>query len=100
MQYAQLPRTRIPALNQKCLIWLCVARTEFSNPAIEDLPDSLVYFDATRTRIDDQGLKDFLRLRNLRKLVLLRTPTTEAGIDRLKATMPWCDVAWEPLQRR
>lgn len=92
-----LPRTRIPAFNRQPLRWLCVARTQFSNPAIEDLPDSLTYFDATRTRVTDEGLEGFRRLRRLKTLILRRTPTTQAAIDQLAQQMPWCQIHWEPM---
>ncbi|WP_397571062.1 hypothetical protein [Schlesneria sp. T3-172] len=92
-----LPRTRLPFLRNQTLQWLCVARTQFSNPAIQDLPDSLTYFDATRTRINDAGLSGFTRLKRLKTLILRRTPTTSAGIGRLQQQMPWCRISWEPL---
>jgi hypothetical protein len=92
-----LPRTNIPWLNHPGLTWLCVARTQFSNPAIDDLPTSLEYFDATRTRINDEGIDSFLRLKNLKTLILRRTPTSRAQIEKLKTKMPWCEIGWEPL---
>lgn len=97
IQSVSLPRTRIPCLNYQPLKWLSVGRTQFSNPAIADLPDSLTYFDATRTRITDDGLPEFQRLKNLKTLWLRRTPTTEDGIENLKKQMPWCKIEWEPM---
>jgi hypothetical protein len=99
IQGAKLPRTRIGFLNHEGLTWLCVARTQFSDPAIADLPESLTYFDATRTRISDEGLDGFLRLRNLKKLILRRTPTTPEAIARLRDQMPNCKITWEKLKR-
>ena len=93
-----LPRTNITWLGKQQLSWLCVARTQFSNPAIDDLPLSLTYFDATRTRINDEGLSSFCRLKNLKSLKLLRTPTTHAAIVRLRQQMPWCKIDWEPMR--
>jgi hypothetical protein len=84
-------------LNHDGLVWLCVRRTQFSNPAIEDLRQSLQYLNATRTRISDHGLQSFVRLDNLRILNLRRTPTSESAIDALRAQMPWCVIEWEPL---
>ncbi len=92
-------RDRMPWLNHDSLKWLCVARTQFSNPAIDDLPESLEYFDATRTRISDQGLPKLKRLRNLKTLKLLRTPTSQKAINDLKTDMPWCEIQWQPLTR-
>ena len=92
-----LPRTRIRWLNHAGLTWLCVKRTQFSNPAIEDLPQSLEYFDATRTRINDDGLSSFVRLANLTSLDLRRTPTSKNAIEVLRTQMPWCKIKWEPL---
>ena len=100
IQGVSLPRTRIPCLNYQPLEWICVARTQFSNPAIADLPDSLTYFDATRTRITDDGLSEFQRLKNLKTLWLRRTPTTKAAVDNLKKQMPWCKIEWEPMVER
>ena len=98
IESVQLPRGRIPALSRQALSWLCVARTQFSNPAIEDLPLSLTYFDATRTRITDEGLPSFTRLKKLRSLSLRRTPTTPEAVEKLREQMPWCHIAWEPMQ--
>ena len=95
----KLPRTRMSWLDNENLTWLCVARTQFSNPAIDDLPLSLTYFDATRTRINDEGLNGFVRLKNLKTLWLRRTPTTEEAIEALRRKMPWCAISWEPLER-
>jgi len=94
---AQLPRGRIPSLTSQKLTWLCVAQTQFSDPAIADLPASLIYFDATRTRISDRGLAGFVRLKRLKSLDLSRTPTSQAAIEVLRQDMPWCEVHWEPL---
>jgi hypothetical protein len=100
MQELPLPRTSLPWLKyQDRLTWLGVSRTQFSDPAIDDLPLSLEYFDATRTRITDEGLDKFVRLKNLTKLNLSRTPTTEASIERLRSQMPWCEITWEELAR-
>ena len=93
-----LPPTNMAWLNKDSLTWLCVSRTQFSNPAIEDLPLSLNYLDATRTRINDDGLDSFVRLQNLDTLILRRTPTTKEGVEALRARMPWCDIRWEPLK--
>lgn len=90
-------RGRLPFLARRDLKWLGVMRTQFSNPAIDDLPLSLEYLDATRTRINDDGLDKFLRLKNLKTLKLLRTTTTEEGIENLRRKMPWCEISWEPL---
>jgi hypothetical protein len=94
-----LPRTRIDWLNHSGLTWLCVKRTQFSNPAIDNLPQSLQYLDATRTRINDDGLSSFVRLANLRSLDLRRTPTSGKAIEVLRTQMPWCTIKWEPLVR-
>lgn len=93
----KLPRTRMPWLNSDGMRWLCVSRTQFSNPAIEDLPLSLTYFDATRTRINDEGLKSFTRMTNLKTLKLRRTPTSSEAIELLRKKMPWCKIDWQPL---
>jgi hypothetical protein len=92
IQSAQLPRGRIPAFSRQPLSRLSVRRTQFSNPAIEDLPLSLTYFDATRTRITDEGLASFTRLKKLRSLSLRRTPTTPEAVERLREQMPWCHI--------
>ena len=99
IESAQLSRGRLPCLRLQRLSWLCVARTQFSNPAIDDLPTSLTYLDVTRTRITDEGLPAFIRLTQLRTLILCRTPTTAAAVQRLRHEMPWCEISWEPLQR-
>lgn len=94
----KLSRRRMPWLNHDGLKWLCVARTQFSDPAIDDLPQSLEHFDATRTRISDQGLSKFKRLRHLKKLVLRRTPTSPKAVNDLRSEMPWCEIRWESLE--
>ncbi len=98
VQSMKLGRERIPCLQNTNLKWLLVARTQFSNPAIDDLPLSLEYFDATRTRISDEGLEKFVRLKNLQKLILRRTPTSKSAIDELQKKMPWCEIEWEELR--
>ena len=99
IESAQLSRGHLPCLSLQRLSWLCVARTQFSNPAIEDLPTSLTYLDATRTRITDEGLPAFIRLKKLRTLILCRTPTTAGAVERLRSQMPGCEISWELLQR-
>lgn len=93
----KLPKTRIPWLTHEGLTELSVRRTNFSNPAIEDLPDSLEWLNAGRTRINDDGLDSFVRLKKLKWLNLSRTPTSEAAIEDLRRKMPWCKIEWEPL---
>jgi hypothetical protein len=95
----RLPRTSMQWLNHDGLNWLCLNRTQLSNPALKDLPDSLEYFDATRTRINDDGLNSFVRLANLKTLNLRRTPTSENAINALRQRMPWCEIKWEPLSQ-
>lgn len=97
VQSMDLPRRRIPALSRPDLRWLCVCRTQFSNPAIGDLPAGLEYLDATRTRINDEGLPQLTRLRRLENLNLSRTPTSPEAIENLRRQMPWCEITWEPL---
>lgn len=92
-----VPRTAIPALNGSRLRWLLVARTDFSNPAIKSLPPSLEHLDATRTRIDDEGLPLFASMTNLKTLILRRTPTSEEAIEELREQMPWCVIRWQSL---
>ncbi len=99
IQGTPIGRGRLRWLNHESLVWLCVARTQFSNPAIDSLPISLEYFDATRTRINDEGLAKFKRLTNLKTLKLKRTPTTGAAIEQLQREMPWCGIGWEPLKQ-
>lgn len=96
---ARLPRTGMEWLNHDGLRWLCLSRTQLSNPAIDNLPDTLEYFDATRTRINDDGLNSFVRLKNLKLLNLRRTPTSENAINALRQRMPWCEIEWESLHQ-
>lgn len=79
---------------------LHLARSEFSDSAIQDLPDTLEYLDLTRTRISDAGLMGFVRLKRLKKLLLLCTPTSAEGIEDLQSRMKSCDIRWEPLKIR
>ncbi|EAQ81767.1 hypothetical protein DSM3645_16485 [Blastopirellula marina DSM 3645] len=95
-----LSRRELPWLNRPSLTWICVARTQFSNPAIDSLPLSLVYFDATRTRISDEGLDKFRRLTNLRMLKLRRTQASLAAVQGLRKKMPWCVIEWQDIQGR
>lgn len=92
----RLPQTGIPWLNREDLTYLVVERTNFSNPAIDDLPDSLTGLNAVGTLINDDGLDSFLRLKHLRVLALTGTPCTEAAIEDLRKKMPWCKIEWEP----
>ncbi|UUO07431.1 hypothetical protein M4951_03760 [Blastopirellula sp. J2-11] len=92
MKRVQLSQQELPWLNQPGLTWLCLAHTEFSNPAIHSLPPSLEYLDASDTQINDAGLEDFRRLTHLRKLILRRTPTSQAAIEDLRKKMPWCMI--------
>lgn len=93
----EVERRGIPCLRNSQTRWLLLARTQFSDPGIDDLPLTLEHLDATRTRISDQGLDKFIRLKNLKVLNLRRTPTSQAGIQQLQKEMPWCQIAWEPL---
>lgn len=92
-------RHGIPCLKDSGVLWLLLARTQFSDPGIDDLPDSLEFFNATRTRISDEGLDKFVRLKNLKGLILRRTPTSEAAVDKLREKMPWCEISWELLRK-
>ncbi|WP_166821643.1 leucine-rich repeat domain-containing protein [Thalassoroseus pseudoceratinae] len=93
-----LPRTAISALSQPSLTWLCVMRTHFSSAGIDELPLSLEYFDATRTRINDDALPKFVKFTNLKRLKLRRTPTSRQAVETLRRQMPWCEIDWQPLQ--
>ncbi|QDU73303.1 hypothetical protein Pan97_02720 [Bremerella volcania] len=93
----KVDRRGIPCLHGSEVRWLLLARTQFSDPGIDDLPDTLEHLDVTRTRITDQGLDKFVRLKNLKTLILRRTPASEEGIEALRQKMPWCRIAWEPL---
>lgn len=93
-----LGRKNLPWLQHPGLKNLVVFRTQFSNPAIDDLPESLEFLNATRTRINDDGLDKFVRLTNLRSLILRRTPTSKEAIEALKKKMPWCNIDWRPLK--
>ncbi|MDC0308346.1 MAG: hypothetical protein P8M30_03875 [Planctomycetaceae bacterium] len=95
----KLPRTELRWLNQEGIKFLLVRRTNFSNPAIANLPLSVQHFNAERTRINDDGLDSFVRLTNLTSLKLKRTPCTAAGIEDLRQKMPWCKIEWAPLKR-
>lgn len=92
-----LPPTRLSWLRKPELMWLDVAGPHFSNPAIDDLPESLDCFFAAETSIDDEGLSKFVRLKQLTMLDLSRTPTTESAIESLRDQMPWCTITWEKL---
>lgn len=94
----QLGRGRLPFLKHPTLKHLHLGRTQFSNPAIDDLPFSLVHLNLRRTRITDEGLDQFVRLTNLKQLDLSRTPTSREGIHQLREKMPWCTIQWEPLR--
>ena len=99
LRNAKLPRGRIPCLNHPTLKWLCVCHTQFSNPALADLTPTLTYLDLTRTRINDKGLPQLQRLRDLKQLNLRRTPTTVQAVDQLRDAMPWCRISWEALRQ-
>ncbi|RCS52914.1 hypothetical protein DTL42_08825 [Bremerella cremea] len=90
-------RRPMPFLRDSQLKWLGFSRTHLSDVVLDDLPDSLEYLDATRTRITDDGLKKLVRLENLKELTLRRTPTSKAAIEDLKKKMPWCQIWWAPL---
>lgn len=92
-------RGRLDWLNHDGLTWLSVSRTQFSNPAIDSLPMTLRLLDATRTRINDAGLEKFIRLTNLRRLNLRRTPTSQPAVEALRKKMPWCEIQWELLTK-
>lgn len=94
----QLGRGRIPFLNHPTLKHVHLGRTQFSNPAIDDLPISLEHLNLRRTRITDEGLDKFVRLTNLKQLDLSRTPTSGQAIRGLRQKMPWCTIQWEPLR--
>lgn len=91
-------RRPMPCLRESRLTWLSFHRTQLSDVALDDLPETLTHFDATRTRITDDGLDKFVRLKSLKTLVLRRTPTSQAAIEKLQSEMPWCNIAWEPLK--
>lgn len=91
-------RRPMPFLRDSNLTWLSFHRTQLSDAALDDLPETLTYFDATRTRITDRGLQKFPRLKNLETLVLRRTPTSKQAIEKLQSEMPWCEIRWSSLE--
>ena len=95
---AEISTGRLPWLRNTGLERLDLSWTQFSNPAIDDLPSTLVQLDLSATKIDDEGLFKFVRLRNLERLGLLDTPTSEAAIESLRKQMPWCEIDWKPLE--
>lgn len=92
-------RRPMPFLRDSKLTWLSFHRTQLSDVALDDLPETLTYFDATRTRITDEGLPKFARLKNLNTLILRRTPTSREAIEKLQSEMPWCEIRWAPLTK-
>lgn len=92
-----LGQGRLPCLNHPGLKYLHLRETDFSNPAIDDLPISLEHFFAGGTRIDDEGLPKFRRLTNLKYLNLRNTRASEPAIQRLREQMPRCEIHWHPL---
>ncbi len=95
---SSIGRRPMPFLRDTQLKWLGFSRTHLSDEVLDDLPGSLEYLDATRTRITDEGLKKLVRLKNLKELKLRRTPTSQAAIEDLKKKMPWCQISWAPLK--
>lgn len=94
---SSIGRRPMPFLRESQLKWLGLSRTHLSDNVLDDLPDSLEYLDATRTRITDEGLQKLVRLKNLKELRLRRTPTSQAAIEELKKQMPQCQIWWAPL---
>lgn len=94
---SSIGRRPMPFLRDSQLKWLGFSRTHLSDEVLDDLPDSLEYLDATRTRITDEGLQKLVQLKNLKELKLRRTPTSRAAIEDLKKQMPWCQIWWSPL---
>ncbi|PQO27077.1 hypothetical protein [Blastopirellula marina] len=94
---SSIGRRPMPFLRDSQLKWLGFSRTHLSDNVLDNLPDSLEYLDATRTRITDEGLQKLVRLKNLKELRLRRTPTSQAAIEDLKKKMPWCQIFWAPL---
>lgn len=87
----------MPWLRDTKLTHLKLSKTKFSDVAIDDLPLSLEKLSAHNTQITDQGLEKLVRLTNLKKLILRRTPTSREAIDELRAKMSWCDIEWAPM---
>ncbi len=99
MDAAQLGPGNLPYLRTTNLRELTVAGSAFSDAAIDDLPQTLEYFDATRTRITDQHLAKFAERKNLQTLKLGQTHTSKTAVDKLRSQMPWCAIHWEPLEQ-
>lgn len=91
---AEISTGRLPWLRNTGLERLDLSYTQFSNPAIDDLPSTLVQLDLSATKIDDDGLIKFVRLSNLERLGLIDTPTSEEAIESLRKQMPWCEIDW------
>ena len=87
----------MPWLRDTKLTYLKLSRTQFSDEAIDDLPLSLTKLGAHNTQITDEGLGKFVRLTNLKNLVIWKTPTSREAIEELRKKMPWCDIDWQPL---
>ncbi|PQO44786.1 hypothetical protein [Blastopirellula marina] len=87
----------IPGMRNSSLERLNLSHTRFSDSATADLPATLIDLNLERTAVTDAAFDQFVRLKKLKGLNLKRTPTSQAGIEALRAKMPWCTIEWEAL---
>lgn len=65
-------------------------------PHLLEFPE-LTALDVSDSLVSDAGLKTIAALKNLAKLDLRDTSTTEAGVAELKKALPKCEVLTSPL---
>ncbi len=77
---------------------LTLGRSKITNETLPHLANmsQLRNLNLYDTVVSDGGLEHLRGLKNLRFIVLKRTNVTEAGVKRLQAALPECQVSWSP----
>jgi hypothetical protein len=77
----------------KKLSWLGLSYTGISDDGMKHLVGlPLTRLDVTNTAITDDGLLHFARIGTLKTLTLTRTRVTDAGVQKLKGSLPKCQI--------
>ena len=82
----------------KCLSKLGLVEVPFGNEGASGIAkvSELEFLNIEATGIGDAGLMKLAALSKLRKLHAARNPgITQAGIDKLAASLPQCNITWD-----
>lgn len=101
LQSTKIHEGNLNALSGLPLESLSLTRTRFDDEGLESVAriSTLQYLNLTRTKVTDEGLRYLENHPNLQTLILRRCLVTKEGYERIRESLPNCNVSWQALKR-